>query len=302
MTITNTVRGIQVSLLTFASVAGFLSVPGASQTTPQASGPVSPESYSASPLVPSKASNGEWGYQDKSGTYVIPPQFVHAEPFHEGLALVYTTWGMNLLGKTEGVYLFGRVGYIDTTGKFVIGPRYAESARAFSEGLAAFQPGVSSWGNSKWGYLDKAGKWAIKPRFGIATDFSEGLACVQVSQGNGTAGKEPEHKWGYIDHTGEFVIPPQFEGGGPFYNGVAIVRTQLPPGQHIHPRRCIDRQGNFVTPCPPARPPKSLGKQGSKEKPAARPTRNHDQFPPGTRNTSGDTCLLVELESFPGNR
>jgi hypothetical protein len=157
---------------------------------------------------------------------------------------------MNLLGKTEGVYLFGRVGYIDDAGKFVIGPRFAESARDFSEGLAAFQPGVSSWGNEKWGYLDKTGKWAIKPRFNIATNFSEGLASVQVSNGKKTAGREPDRKWGYVDLTGQFVIPAKFEGAEPFLNGRAVVRTELEPGQRLHPRRCIDRQGNFVDPCP----------------------------------------------------
>jgi hypothetical protein len=189
---------------------------------------------------------------DKNGSYAIRPQFAHAEAFQEGLALVQTTWGVNLLGKTEGVYLFGRVGYIDVSGKYVIGPRFAEHARGFSEGLAAFQPGASSWGNAKWGYLDKVGKWAIKPRFEIATDFSEDLAAVQLSQGKDAAGKELAAKWGYIDHAGQFVIPPEFDGAMPFHNGIAIVRTQAPPGYHIHPKRCIDKQGKFVAPCPPA--------------------------------------------------
>jgi hypothetical protein len=33
--------------------------------------------------VPVKSSAGEWGYQDKSGTYVILPQFDRAERFSE---------------------------------------------------------------------------------------------------------------------------------------------------------------------------------------------------------------------------
>jgi hypothetical protein len=189
---------------------------------------------------------------DKNGSYAIRPQFAHAESFQEGLALVQTTWGVNLMGKTEGVYLWGRVGYIDVNGKFVIGPRFAENARGFSEGLAAFKPGTSSWGNAKWGYLDKAGKWAMKPRFEIAGDFSEDLAPVQVSQGKDAAGKELEPKWGYIDHAGQFVIPPQFYAAMPFKKGIAIVRTKPPQGYRIHPTRCIDKQGKFIAQCPHA--------------------------------------------------
>ena len=102
------------------------------------------ESPSSQVLVPTKSSNGKWGSQDKYGAYAISPQFVHAEPFHNDLALVFSTWGINLFGKTEGVYLFGRVGYIDRTGKFAIGPLFAEGAGNFSEGLAAFHPGISS--------------------------------------------------------------------------------------------------------------------------------------------------------------
>jgi len=258
----STLFGISACFLRVVFVAILLRVCVAAQAAPEISGNARSESPSSEVLVPAKSSNGKWGYQDKYGAYVIPPQFVHAEPFHNDLALVCTTWGFNLFGKTEGVYLFARVGYIDRIGKFAIGPLFAEGASDFSEGLAAFQPGISSWGTAKWGYLDKTGKWAIKPRFVRASDFSEGIAAVQVLNGKEITGKEPEFKWGYIDHTGSFVIPPQFDGAMPFKSGVAIVRTQVPPGLHIHPTRCIDRKGNFVTACPPARKPEipDLGK------------------------------------------
>jgi len=187
----------------------------------------------------------KFGYIDTSGRLVIPLQFAGAAPFSEGLALVYTTLGMNLLGKTEGVWLFASAGYIDHSGKFVIKPRLVENARKFSEGLAAFEPGASSWGTGKWGYLNRAGKWGIKPSFEIATDFSEGLAAVEVSVGKEPGHKEPTYKWGYIDHTGKFAIPPQFYGAMPFSNGVATV-TDWNKNGHLHPRTCIDKQGNWV--------------------------------------------------------
>jgi hypothetical protein len=269
-----------------------ITVSCAAQTGQQAEAPTSSTPAASESLTAVKSADGKWGYKDESGTYHIPPQFdaamkfseglaavavhkkvgyidttgkivislqfVHGEPFQEGLALVYTTWGMNIFGRTEGWDLFRRAGYIDHTGKIVIGPRLAENANSFSGGVAAFQPGVATPGKAKWGYLDKTGKWAIKPQFEIATDFSEGLAAVEVSTGKEPGHKEPTYKWGYIEHSGNFAIAPQFFAARPFRNGVAPVSMWDIQG-HLHLRKCIDKQGNFVAPCPARRPEKIPG-------------------------------------------
>jgi len=252
---------------------------------------VSPDSKdvsNASPAdlpVPVKSSAGEWGYQDKSGTYVIPPQFdraeqfseglavvalkrkvgyidttgrsaiplkfVQAEPFSEGLALVYTTWGMNILGAEEGYTFFVRAGYVDSSGKFVIKPRYVENAASFSRGLAAFKAGTNySYGKAKWGYLDKEGKWAIQPQFDTAGNFAEGLAPVAVFLDK----KSNREKWGYIDQAGKLQIPAQFDDARDFKRGIARVflAEKDPKFEHMrHPHgqwgwRCIDKEGEFV--------------------------------------------------------
>jgi hypothetical protein len=194
-------------------------------------------------LKPAKAADGKWGFQDKSGVYRIPPKFHFAHGFSEGLALVYTTSGTHILG-TEGWDLFRRVGYIDSTGRFVIEPRFAEGAADFSEGLAAFSPGVIYPGDGKWGYLDKSGKWTVKPQFNSASQFSEGLAAVALY-------KDGEEQWGFIDSTGIFQIPVQFWGARPFRNGIAVVSVrdrESRAGQHMHipEYRCIDKKGAFV--------------------------------------------------------
>lgn len=46
-------------------------------------------------LAPQKAKDGNWGYVDKIGTFVITPGFQAANPFVEGLAgvLVESKWG-----------------------------------------------------------------------------------------------------------------------------------------------------------------------------------------------------------------
>jgi hypothetical protein len=68
-------------------------------------------------LVPEK---GGWGYIEKSGKFVIQPQYNQAEPFSDGLALV------KKLGKQY---------FIDRSGKTVIkGPLICP--HSFHEGLA----------------------------------------------------------------------------------------------------------------------------------------------------------------------
>lgn len=60
------------------------------------------------------------GYIDKSGEFVIEPQFSRAGYFSEGLA---------------AVHVGGKYGYIDKTGEMKIKPRY-DIAISFHEGLA----------------------------------------------------------------------------------------------------------------------------------------------------------------------
>src|SRR3990170_1437960 len=64
--------------------------------------------------------NGKWGFIDKTGKYVINPQFDYVFSFSEGLARVR---------------LGGKWGFIDKTGKYVINPQF-DGADSFSEGLA----------------------------------------------------------------------------------------------------------------------------------------------------------------------
>ena len=102
-------------------------------------------------------SDGKYGYIDKTGTYVINPQFEDATHFSEGLAAVKIRSGST-----------GKWGYIDKAGKIVINPQF-DDAKDFSEGLAAVRIG------DNYGYIDKTGTYVINPQFDDAEDFSEGL-------------------------------------------------------------------------------------------------------------------------------
>lgn len=172
-------------------------------------------------------SNDLWGYVDNKGTFVINPQFENAHPFFNGLARVVSD---------------GKVGYIDSDGKYLVQPQFQDGSD-FSEGYAFvvtdnsypicintkgkevftlkgaevvsnFSEGFAMYKNEsgKFGYVDTKGNSAITPRFDRASDFSEGLAAVQLGE-----------KWGFIDKEGNIVIPSQFSYARDFHEGLAAI-------------------------------------------------------------------------------
>ncbi len=81
-------------------------------------------------------------------------------------------------------------------------------ALEFSEGLAAVQGE-----NGKWGHVDKTGEMVIPCMYSRTSSFSESLAAVQ----------DEYDKWGFIDKTGEVVIPCKYRDAGDFSEGLAAV-------------------------------------------------------------------------------
>jgi hypothetical protein len=66
--------------------------------------------------------------------------------------------------------------------------------------------------------VDTTGALVIKPQFSAAGPFSEGLARVEVKEGD-----KFKFKTGYIDKDGKMKIPLQFEQGSDFSGGLAPV-------------------------------------------------------------------------------
>ena len=130
-------------------------------------------------LYPMPDKNGVVGYVDRSGEWVIEPQFATANNFHEGLAVAreYSDALPNLYG------------YIDKSGEWVIEPQYLE-AGDFSNGLAAVSKedweikirygDDTSEGNPSYltGYIDKNGEIAISPKYEQGHEFVDGKAFV----------------------------------------------------------------------------------------------------------------------------
>ena len=195
----------------------------------------------------------KYGYIDKSGRIVIPPQFDTPGYHTEGLA---------------SVEVDGKCRFIDKHGEFALPLQY-EYVDDFSEGLAVF--GV----NGKYGYINRAGTVEILPTFKSADYFSDGLALVRTEAPDGsihahyidTSGEKaltfpddrvlygfseglaPNAFWnekegtfddGYIDTKGAEVFPTRFADASAFSEGYAYVKTK--EGK----RGFIDKTGQMV--------------------------------------------------------
>jgi WG repeat protein len=214
--------------------------------------------------------DGKMGFIDYQGHEVIPPRFSNAgeSRFDHGIAAVFEagkgsgyidTSGKFVIGPTE-VWGWGRPfhediasvviwnqhgnkpGWIDRTGKLIFSGM-GEEGRHFADGLMSM-PGP----NGKWGYVDKNFKFVIEPQFGMAWDFSEQRAEIWAA----------DRKAGFIDTSGTIVVPPKYDMAWPFQNGLASVRRDIQVGTHMTEEGAqpayryqygyIDHDGNEVIP------------------------------------------------------
>jgi hypothetical protein len=120
-------------------------------------------------------------YIDQSGKTAIPPKYMAAAEFSQGLAPVQ-------LHAPDGM----RWGFIDKEGKMTITPHFI-TATPFKEGLAAVQVL-----GGKWGYINSKGSMIINPKFDGAGPFYNGMA--QVFAGDAM---------GYINPSGKYVWEPK---------------------------------------------------------------------------------------------
>ena len=90
----------------------------------------------------------KWGYIDKTGKLIVPPQFESAAPFSEGLAAINQC--------DEGFF-------IDKTGKKIVLGNFSYVS-PFSDGLSRINVGVNQ--DRTWGLIDKTGKMIWGPTKG----------------------------------------------------------------------------------------------------------------------------------------
>ena len=124
--------------------------------------------------------NSKYGFIDKTGKYIINPQYDELDWFREGFA---------------GVKIDGKWGFVDFFGTVVIKPVY-DSVCWFSDGLAV----VSI--KKRYGAINKMGQYVIYPQFDKLLSFSEGLAGVEFSK---IMYDENHNEWFCKEKTGSMV-------------------------------------------------------------------------------------------------
>jgi len=207
----------------------------------------------------------KWGYLNKNGELAIDAIYDKATLFNDGFAIVKKGEDFFVLSKdgeetkvdasnikgfkpfSEGLAVLntegGKTGFINTSGKVVIEPKFV-STGYFVNGMA--------WAkneNKDLGYIDKTGAWVIEPKFMACKNFDKesGLARVKYKEQwayitmdgeikyiketdiwgdfyDGLAKGRKDGKLGFYDKTGKFVIEPQFEGVRNFRNGFAAAK------------------------------------------------------------------------------
>jgi len=143
-------------------------------------------------LAASQSEGNKWGYINRSGKWIVRPQYEFTDDFSEGMA---------------GVVSNGKYGFINKQGELVIPARFDVrrelrhpelliSAGRFKEGLAAVAV------DRLYGYINKQGEFVVRPQFFTAQAFSEGLGfVVEMNQVTRVVTKA-----GWIDKSGRFVI------------------------------------------------------------------------------------------------
>ena len=159
-----------------------------------------------------------FGFIDQQGRLAIPPGYAFATPFEGGLSVAAA------VQEDEGAP--PRIIYIDRRGANVFGTVTFAFGLPFSEGLAAVK-----FDDGKFGYIDRLGNVTINSQFDYALPFSEGLAPVLLGD-----------RVGYTDRLGGMPIQPQFTSAGDFHGGLAPVMTVEGRSGYI------DRTGALVIP------------------------------------------------------
>lgn len=180
--------------------------------------------------------DGKYGYIDTKGNTVIDFKYESANGFSGGLAAVKENekWliidnkgtikadNLSEMGVDEISSRFfngmlnvedskHNTGYMDTSGKLVIGFKYNLASKFSDEGIAfARDPEIR-----KNGFIDKKGNTVIDFKYQQADYFSEGLAAVQ---------KEINGNWGYVDVNGN-EMAFEYNYTYPFSEGLGKVRN-----------------------------------------------------------------------------
>jgi hypothetical protein len=191
-------------------------------------------------LAQFRGANNLWGYVDSTGRVIMPPQFLNARPFSDGMALVADSTGQCSYVLRDGTVAF-------TT------PFKARQWRGigdFHEGRAWFKE--KGW---SWGAFDKHGETVIPAKYyhkiqgaslpkkdeayPLPMDFSQGVAAVATYSSNNTTVAT------IIDTSGQKILKDsKLAFIGPFdEEGVAVYAKQTGGLRGL-----INKKGELISP------------------------------------------------------
>jgi hypothetical protein len=126
--------------------------------------------------------NGKSGTMDTTGKWIVPPLYTEMTLFIHGRARA----------KKDSLY-----GFLDDHGNTLIPFAFEEVYGEFYNGLAGFRR------NGKWGFIDTTGKVVIEPKYDEIRRFESSITGVKL---NG--------KWGFINRKGKLVVDYQYDAVG----------------------------------------------------------------------------------------
>ncbi len=213
-------------------------------------------------LIPVAQNNGfdaTYGYMNQAGKIVIETRFKSVEPFFEsGVALVYDLTGKaGLIDKTGTYIVEPQWDYIMYNEELFLGYQYDNNISAVfdKKGKMIFQregyidyysDGLSPlYNETERGYLDKTGNIAIKLDYDVLDYFKNGIAEVApvymgpshyidksgkdltdaVSSGLRMYQDEKTSLFGFKNQHDDIVINAQYYEASPFLNGYAFVNV-----------------------------------------------------------------------------
>src|SRR5579863_4377066 len=135
-----------------------------------------------------------------------------------------------------------KCGYIDKSGKLIIGLKFKGEGFFDREGMAPAQDP-----SGLWGFIDREGNWVIRPQYSSAQGFgAENLAPVWDNPQTG--------KYGFIDRSGKLILPYKFANSmvdfgryHGFNHGLALYNKQS-GGDQNDKYGFFDKTGKFKIP------------------------------------------------------
>jgi hypothetical protein len=160
------------------------------------------------------ASPGKWGLIDKTGKFILSPEYNLIEP--DGYSHFEITLFSDGPSEPEENNL---VGYADTLGRMIVSPGKYDIVTPFIEGYSIFGMLGKNPENpedvpkvTQWGLLDEHGNVHTTLSYDVVSCLSNGLIAVQKDK-----------KWGYIDTNNRIIVPIQFDEAECFNRGLAEV-------------------------------------------------------------------------------